>query len=200
MDIFESINENSNKHIYEVDKGYFEFVKPTFIENWNKELYNMSIAQVGLKLSFYEMKVLHTYLNGEFSEGAVNYYPELKDSVKEIKNDLISRIDKYKSRFPYGFFVRLGSRSPKDGFDFYKTSGHCFNGKQALNTLGDSSERIYIDILEALQCNYNSYIWLRDWLNFEPWQEFRCFMYNKQLIGITQYNLLNHEIFAIVCI
>ncbi len=53
---------NTSKHIYEVNKDYFEFIKPTFIENWNKELYNLSIMQKGIKLSFDEMKILHIYL------------------------------------------------------------------------------------------------------------------------------------------
>ena len=196
-EIIKKVIEKELSTPYKVNKEYFEFVKSTFIENWPVELTNISIGQTGIKLSFNEMKTLGTYLNGEFHDAGPEYYPDIKDQVKKITCDIIEKIEKNTYIFRNGFFVRLGSRSPKDTMEFYShENGHCYTYEDALRLLTYSSERIYIDLQDCIQSNYQTYIWLREWMVFEPWQEFRCFMYKRKLIGVSQYNAIQGEVFS----
>lgn len=177
------------------NKEYFDYVKPTFIENWPVSLSNLSIGQVGIKLSIDEMKVLGTYLNGEFADGADDTYPELKDKIHNFAGIIFNKVEKNIYMFRNGFFIRLGSRSPKDTYAFHKHGGHTYTTNQALNILTDSSERVYVDLDDCIKNDYQAYIWLREWIDFNPWQEFRCFMYERKLIGVSQYNALQGETF-----
>ncbi|CAF4026993.1 unnamed protein product [Rotaria sordida] len=145
-----------------------------------------------------------------------------------------------------GTFIRLSSRSPKDGTsldsqkliqlyhqelqmlqDKYPNEYHSIEGKanmeliaysyaqfhclkvtnefEALNIIL-SSERVFIDLLEALDCqqvqdnkivninniklhDWNTNIIIREW-NYllDPSMEFRCFVYQSNLTAISQYN------------
>ncbi|CAM2712487.1 unnamed protein product [Rotaria socialis] len=145
-----------------------------------------------------------------------------------------------------GNFIRLSSRSPKDGNPLdsqklvqlyhqeleilkvkYPNEYDSIEGKanmqliaysnaqmrclkvtneiEALNLIL-SSERIFIDLLEALDCqvvhdnktininNRKLYDWstkiiIREWNNLlDPSMEFRCFVYDSNLTAISQYN------------
>lgn len=158
--------------------NYFELVKPTYIENWPKELYSLSIGQVGIKLSIKEAEILCSN-NLELNE-CFNF--ERFQNPDEIIKILDSGIIK----FPNGAFVRLGSRSPKDCL--YPSKEKCFNGKDAFKRLTACSERISEDLSLAINNNYEPYIWLREWQEIPEWAEFRCFMIDKKLAGISQYN------------
>lgn len=73
-----------------------------------------------------------------------------------------------------------------------------FSGVQALKLLKES-ERVYVDIVQSIQaddepntshyCPWNLGICIRKWDNRinDQW-EFRCFIYNYQLVAISQYN------------
>jgi hypothetical protein len=96
--------------------------------------------------------------------------------------------------FPKGAFVRLGSRSPKDSWRFHQSPKIVY-GEDPLRLLLDASERIYEDLSLAIKENYAPHIFVRQWLDFEPWQEFRCFQRGGKLVGISQYNYLQDAVF-----
>lgn len=162
--------------------NYFELVKPTYIENWPKEMCSLSLAQIGIKLSLKEAEILcsnNIELNDCFD------FPKYQDM-----SILREKIDKEIIKFPKGVFVRLGSRSAKDAL--YPHKKKIFTGKEALTNLTACSERINDDLSLAIQYNYESYIWLREWKNIPEWAEFRCFMKDRKLVGISQYNYLKN--------
>jgi hypothetical protein len=104
------------------------------------------------------------------------------------------KIDSMIKQFPRGAFVRLGSRSPKDSYNALKKN-YCYHtGHDAVLALCDS-ERISDDLWLAKGNNYTPHIAVREWIPIEPWQEFRCFVKNRKLVGISQYNYLRREVF-----
>lgn len=164
---------------------YLELVKPTYIENWPKELCSLSIGQVGIKLSLKEAEILcsnNLELNECFD------FPKFQNA-----DEIIKKIDQEIIKFPKGAFVRLGSRSPKDCL--YPSKDKCFTGKDAFQRLTACSERISDDLSLAINNEYEPYIWLREWKEIPEWAEFRCFMKDRKLIGISQYNYLQNKIY-----
>jgi gamma-glutamylcyclotransferase (GGCT)/AIG2-like uncharacterized protein YtfP len=62
------------------------------------------------------------------------------------------------------------------------------NGEEALNLLL-TSERIYIDLLDAIRCGEFDQLVVRKWIPELTYdREFRMFVYNKKLTVITQYD------------
>jgi hypothetical protein len=151
--------------------NYFEFVKPTFIENWPKELCSLSIAQSSIELSYKDTiePLLSLIWDGKET-------PAVDILEKRITCEL--------EKFPKGAFVRLGSRSPKD-VDIRP----CFLGVDAIR-LFLNSMRVFDDWCDAVANKYNSHIFFREWKEIPQWTEFRCFMKNRKLVGFSQYNYL----------
>lgn len=100
---------------------------------------------------------------------------------------MASAIDVQLKQFPNGAFIRLGSRSPKDSFPALKQGMKCTEGKHAVDMLVDS-KRVHDDLYVAKSNNYIPHIALREWINIQPWQEFRCFYKQGELVGISQYD------------
>ena len=157
---------------------FFEnILKPTFIENWPNSLKKLSIPGVSIPLSMKQAKALGSNI-AEFGED----FGEKQD-ISWLETEL----DDIIKTFPNGAFVRLGSRSPKDSYIGYKKGFKVTSGKEAVEILTDCSERIYDDLQMAIAHNYNPHIWIREWIDIPEWTEFRCFMKQRKLIGISQY-------------
>jgi len=175
-----------------ISNKIFEMSRPTFLENWPKELYKLSIFEnpygfplsIGLPLSFEQMGNLRSNIL------------ELGESPKKPINDIINRIDEQiaiNSKFRNnGVFVKLGSRSPKDSWLGKRKGFKVKSGVRAVELLCDCSERIYEDLTMAIDNNYNAHIWLRQWVNITKWAEFRCFMKDRELVGVSQYHYNEH--------
>ena len=148
-------------------EDYFELVKPTYIENWPRELCSMSIAQVNFKLSLEEMLAF------------VEFVWDGKESSKLV--EIEGRIESELIKFPKGAFIRLGSRSPKD-VEIKSIS----TGKEGMELLLNSV-RVFDDICLMYGLDYEASVFLREWIQIPEWLEFRCFMKDRKLVGISQY-------------
>lgn len=170
--------------------SYFEIVKPTYIENWSSDLCRLSIAQSGIKLSIDDAKRIGLNIVELFE-----LFLKYKDSDSPPNcADIISKLDESISQFPNGAFVRLGSRSPKDSWYSHRNGSKSTNGKEAWKRLTDCSERVAEDLLLAIDNNYEPWIWVREWQKkIRKDNEFRIFMKNRQLIGISQYNYFDGD-------
>jgi hypothetical protein len=62
------------------------------------------------------------------------------------------------------------------------------NGEEAMEILYKSS-RIREDLMKALDFpnEFNLFITIREWINIDSKDEFRCFVYNKKLTAVSQY-------------
>ncbi len=167
---------------------YFLACHPTYIENWPKELCSLSIPQAGLKLSRDQAERLgmniteygRCFFDGEeFPEGGPPQIADIVADLETIVQDKLAGLDP--------LFVRLGSRSPKDAWE---TGPEVHNADQAIERLCDMSERVFEDLMMALNEGYDPYIWLRQWVKIEPWAEFRCFQRGGKLVGISEYDYL----------
>jgi len=164
--------------------NYFDFVMPTFIENWATPLCNLSIAQVDLPLGLVGTRKLQ-----EAIEATWFALENGKECVaNDFTDELTTRLDQAIQKFPDGAFIRLGSRSPKDSMLFHDTHGRVESGRQALNLLTHFSERVWEDLYQAIKHEYPAHIFVREWQEIEPWTEFRCFMKDRRLVGISQYD------------
>jgi len=152
---------------------YVDFVKPTYIENWPIELYNMSIAQVDIPVP-----------------------DDIVDCIlsEKIPARLIPEIQKALDVFPMGAFIRLGSRSPKDSWTVHDKGMKTLSAKDAVESLG-SSMRVFDDLFLAKNAGYKPHLFVRKWIDIPKWAEFRCFMHKRQLRGISQYYCIEGEYF-----
>ena len=151
----------------------------TWIENWPTELAKLSYPQIGIPLEDHEIHALG-WLNGVHRH-LFNPAAEIDSQALEQKLNLAI------GHFPQGAFVRLGSRSPKDTLHGIITRCKAVNGKQAIQLLTSGSARIAYDLRAAIQANYPAWLFVRHWQDIAPDLEFRCFMHQRQLIGISQY-------------
>lgn len=169
--------------------NYFDLVKPTYVENWPAQLYNYSVATIHFPISGEQMQTL---INCNYMTVEDGHNPTEKE--KTILKEIEAILDSYIIQFPKGSFVRLGSRSPKDSYDAHKKLFRYYNGHEAIAALCDS-ERIHDDLYLAKANNYTPSLVVREWININPWQEFRAFYKNRKLIGLSQYNYLQQEVF-----
>src|SRR3990167_655371 len=77
-------------------------------------------------------------------------------------------------------FARLGSRSPKDNQTEIRS------GNDVLQAFCDS-ERVLDDLMLCTKMKYDPYVFVRQWVNIPKDKEFRCFVKDWGLRGISQY-------------
>ncbi len=162
--------------------AYFSMVCPTYIENWSSDLYHMSIPQIDVPLSLAEVNVL-----GSNIKGLGQYFSEAGQPIAQIRK----RLEAALCHFPDGAFVRLGSRSAKDSLYVQHYGLRITNAYAAIKMLTEASARVLFDLLLARRNHYCPHIFVRRWMEIPVWAEFRCFMKNRKLIGISQYDCKN---------
>lgn len=163
--------------------SYFDLVKPSYIESWPDALCRLSIAQVDVPLTVEDAIALGTNM--------VELYETFPEPWERDISGIRTRVANAVHKFPRGAFIRLGSRSPKDSFFGFQSGFHCSTGKHAMNVLLSASERVQQDLQLAIDNRYSPHIFVREWVDLEPWQEFRCFMKDRNLVGISQYQYLH---------
>lgn len=163
--------------------AYFAKVRPTYIENWSAALKALSTPQTDILLNLEETRALGS-INKEFSKWFGNA------SIKPI-DKIVKKIDVALSNYPGGAFVRLGSRSSKDSSYAHHRGLRITDGNAAIRMLTENSRRAAYDLRLALSHNYCPHIFVRQWQEIPVWAEFRCFMKDRKLIGISQYDCKN---------
>ena len=137
--------------------GYFEMVRDTYIENWSPELCKLSIAQVEIPLSKEEVCTL----GSKIVDYGIEFRKQYENYILESRwNDLKERVERELCKFPTGAFIRLGSRSPKDSWVGHREGFKVTCADKAFRLLTDS-ERIYEDLMLALQNDYLPSLFLR---------------------------------------
>ena len=150
----------------------------TYLENWPNELRSLSIPQVDIPMTREEATALDSQIIdwGEaFAEAPIPAH------------SLVAKVEAACARMPGPYFVRLGSRSPKDAFYWPKDELKAENADEVLQLLTAGSERVYEDLKIGLHFNYEPHIFIRQWIDIPEWAEFRCFMKDRKLIAVSQY-------------
>lgn len=162
--------------------NYFATVSPTYIENWPKALADLSVRQIDIPLTIEEARALGSNI-AEYGDA---FLPVT--SIETIEH----RVNAAVKQFPGGAFIRLGSRSPKDTWCREPTMrvmpvDQITRENSPLRFMLNCSERMSDDLLLAIQNNYTPHIFVRQWVEMQRWQEFRCFVKDRKLVGISQY-------------
>ena len=148
-------------------QDYFKNVSPTYMENWYEDLKDLTIESKCFQISPKERDAILALFDGEINQEVLSKIEaKIRWAFKEIGGEQ--------------FFVRLGSRSPKDNELEIKTPGN------VLSSFGDS-ERILDDLTLASMVDYTPYIFVRKWIDIPKNKEFRCFVKKGELQGISQY-------------
>ena len=187
----ERLANMSMEDIYKAGVGIFsdnfwQSSLPTYIENWPKGLQELSIPSIRIKLSVNEARALGSNI-AELGESFSEKRQSIENIIDRISCELFIKDINYKKFY----FVRMGSRSPKDSYYIYENGNKASNTIDVIKILTSASERIYEDLHLAIKNNYEPSIYLREWceeIKAVPSNEFRCFMVNKKLVGISQYN------------
>lgn len=168
--------------------SYLDFVKQTYIENWPAALCRLSIAQVDVPLTLEEARAMGRRII-EFGEA---FGVDAED--KPVYAGLCKRVTDAVATFPRGAFLRLGSRSPKDSWLGERTGFRVdATDPQPLRFFLDASERTYEDLTLCIGEGYAPHIFVREWVEIPKAWEFRCFMRDRKLVGISQYNYHDHQ-------
>ncbi|MGH9631898.1 MAG: hypothetical protein ACRD7E_26635 [Bryobacteraceae bacterium] len=167
--------------------SYFEEVKLTYLESWPAALSDLSIPQVEVQLTLEEASALGSNI--------IELFEAFGEPAGRDISGIRERVDRAIRQFPNGAFVRLGSRSPKDSWRGLREGFRCCDGEKAVGLLTDCSERIADDLQLAIAENYKPRIFVREWQDIPEWSEFRCFMKDRRLVGISQYNYLKKRCF-----
>lgn len=85
-----------------------------------------------------------------------------------------------------GAFVRLGSRSAKDGARGLTLGQRVATGLEAVDLLTSGSARVVYDLRLAVQHGHTPHVVVRPWQEWTPWVEVRCFVAARRLVGITR--------------
>lgn len=160
--------------------AWFARVKSTFLENWDPGLQDLSIPHSGFALTHGQAHSLGL-ANPAYSHW---FRPGKAEGIELIAREIDDRL----RQFPSGGFVRLGSRSPKDSFYAATRGMKVRSGDEALRLLTGNSQRVAWDLRVAIANAYHPHIFVREWCEIPPWAELRCFMRQRELVGISQYH------------
>lgn len=156
----------------------WEYETRTFITNWNEALIKRSIPTIFFPLTAEER---WDYFNLMFSNG------ETEEQQKVFKH-FTGKIAPAFEVFTEGVFLRNDRRSPKDSESFFTKNGivPALSPQQAV-AFSLYSERTYMDLKTAIDQDHLPVLVVRKWMEFEKEREFRCFVRDGNLIGISQY-------------
>lgn len=157
---------------------------PFFIENWSPGLRAISVQTEILELFQRQgddlIKIIEATWDDPHDPWSVPWAVELAQMLEVMIGAVGNRA-----------FIRLGSRSPKD--NPLQMNRDCipipaYTGRQAVEFLS-YSERVLVDLMQQRRALHRPSICVRRWIDMDTDQEFRCFIENREIVGITQYYL-----------
>ena len=105
------------------------------------------------------------------------------DAPDKVKQQLMVRIERVIKALPRPCFVGVDTCSPDDAKDFHKKKSHA-SAKTVIPLLQGSAK-----VKAALQEGHSDSLVLRPYRRMDKTREFRLFIYEKQLSGMSQRHL-----------
>lgn len=156
----------------------FSAAKTTFVDAWPKAWSDLAPGYDLVPLDRIEMNALGAQIMG--------FRHWFTPASTQPLINLAHRLDAVIAKRNRACFVRLSSRSPKDSI-YALRNGLCIrDGAQALAIILEGSERCAADLRMALDYHHPMAIIVRNWIDFPPWAEFRCFMVGRCGVGASQ--------------
>jgi D123 len=171
-------------------KRFIEVASPTFLENWPAELRKLSLRQTDVRLSRAQYISILRYLKlRDINAVANRAVGRMAIEKSDVNLDgLRRRLDDALTSYHRGAYLRFGSRSPKDSSHGLRYGFRVRSGLYALAIALTSRERVRFDLAVAHLAEYLPHLFLREWIDIPRWREFRCFMLERKLCGISQYH------------
>lgn len=174
------------------ERDYWDIVLPTFMENWSQALRDMSISFVSQQMDRDTMIYLGSTIREQrdLFEKYLQELPPLSESSPTREASLLMLFANLHRKLGVSpFFVRLGSRSPKDCYEYYKKRYRYDQPIEALSAMTDGgSERVAEDLATALRHDYLSHLVFRPWVDIMPGSEARCFVRGGICVGVSEYD------------
>jgi len=152
--------------------AWLKRIGPCLYENWSQSLKDLSFRTAVVELTRTDQETLWNMFDKERDEAELARLSERIDAA-------IKAFDQK------GCFVRLSSRSPKD---FYFPGIPLLKSGAEVTTALLGSMRILDDLMEYRYADTPCYLLLRQYHAIPPEEEFRCFIRDREVVGITQYH------------
>jgi len=157
--------------------AYFTRIRTTFLESWPESLLALAIPHIHLPLTPSEAEALAC--------SPPLWREQLVDTDPAGIHAIAARLQQVIEGTQQGVFLRLGSGSPKDSALFHYHRGRARTAVMGLKFL-QTSQRTRSHLSRIIQLGHPIHLFVRRWEQIPPWQEFRCFMKNRRLVGISQ--------------
>ena len=163
-----------------ITPALYEYCRPTLLSEWTTELLAHSFDTRFIYLDTAQAAVLQ---HGPLWRGPVWGYADPAAST------LIEKLEPAFDAFGGEAFVRTHWRSPKDSSLFQRLRGRFPSAWMAMSSLRES-RRVQEDAQMLASVRVLPILVVRRWADIEPWAEFRCFIRDRRLIGISH---LRHQ-------
>jgi hypothetical protein len=168
----------------------FSTAKTTFIDAWPEAWRDLAPGYDIVPVDRIEMNALGAQIMG--------FRHWFTPASTQPLIHLAHRLDAVIAKQNRACFIRLSSRSPKDSL-YALRNGLCIrDGAQALAIILEGSERCAADLRMALDYHHPMAIIVRNWIDFPPWTEFRCFMVERRWVGASQAKHLEQIAFPLI--
>jgi hypothetical protein len=165
---------------------YWDTIFPFLIENWSPDLRAL-LGDVSI------VRFLGSWEGGPAAyRAAIKALADMDKDGICFDEDILQSFESYERKFDqevkkFGVsFIKTSLRSPKDSVFAKKRHYKVRSGRDALCFLLDSRERFYDDLLLFRKFHYTPSVIFQTWRVTPVWSEFRCFVKNRKLIGISQ--------------
>lgn len=155
--------------------SYVDSITGYYLENLPESLLAAFVSQEKITLTFDEMQAFASRMG---ISGAMR-----KPDTGALLASIASRMQTALDRVNGNAFIRLGSCSPKDSL--FKP--HPCGTVPDIFDMLFFSKRVLTDVHWAYLYDYPVSLFVRPWLVIQKWREFRCFVKNGHLYGISQY-------------
>lgn len=152
-------------------------IKNTFVENWEPDLLSLSIETRSIELDVADIWVLGGFT--PLFRDLTGYFVGEYFSEKFLKD-----IDRVLEKTPLV--------APRIGFCSWKSPRipilASYQSRGVLFTICSENERVARAIVAHLSSGTALFLHLRKWRDIPPWSEFRIFIRDRRVIGISQYH------------
>ena len=154
--------------------------KATFVENWPKELLALSFLSEGFELHERDVIAIgantHDFMNAKGLLEKPRFSEQLREDIEYALSVLNTPA-----------FLRFGGVSyHDDAISRLKTVD------DVIAQLSVSNRRVASCLWDCLQSSTPVWLHLREWRDIPRWGEFRCFIKERKVIGVSQYHCLEY--------
>lgn len=172
------LSDLPRRDFLEVAKDWYSNLEGVKFSDWNEDLFKYSIPIKGIKIP---------------TKMFVDCFNKIKRSEHILINYLQRELNKKENQFFSGktrirsYFIKLESRSPKDNIVDWDTNTYkaLYNAEQMVDTLLGSM-RTFEDLVLLTQLKDEIILYIRPFVDLERRYEWRVFVKDKKVIGISQ--------------